>query len=75
MYMVDNDVAVNSEFGYTNQDGDIESVRYEEEEESLVVIDFNRGSNLYVYPKDISNLIKALQHMQKYLVDKGIIKE
>ena len=74
MYMVDNDVAVNSEFGYTNQDGDIESVRYEEEEESLVVIDFNRGSNLYVYPKDISNLIKALQHMQKYLVDEGIIK-
>ena len=48
-----------------NQDGDIESVRYEEEEESLVVIDFNRGSNLYVYPKDIPNLIKALQHMQK----------
>lgn len=75
MYMVDKDEAVNSEFGFTNQDGDIESVRYEEEEESLVVIDFNRGSNLYVYPKDISNLIKALQHMQKYLVDKGVIKK
>lgn len=75
MYMVDNDVAVNSEFGYTNQDGDIESVRYNEEG-SLVVINVGEGvGNAPVYPEDVPNLIKALQHMQKYLVDEGIIKE
>lgn len=73
MYMVDKDEAVNSEFGFTNQDGDIESVRYDEEE-ILVVIDHGWGSGHNVYPKDIPNLIKALQHMQKYLVDEGIIK-
>lgn len=74
MYMVDNDVAVNSEFGYTNQDGNIESVRYDKEG-SLVVIDVGDGIGIPVYPKDVHNLIKALQHMQKYLVDKGVIKE
>ena len=74
MYMVDKDEAVNSEFGFTNQDGDIESVRYDEEE-ILVVINPGWGSGHNVYPKDIPNLIKALQHMQKYLIDKGVIKE
>lgn len=73
MYMVDKDVAVNSEFGYTNQDGGIESVRYNEEE-SLVVIDVGDGIGIPVYPEDVPNLVKALQHMQKYLVDEGIIK-
>ena len=73
MYMVDKDVAVNSEFGYTNQDGNIENVRYDEEG-SLVVIDIGDGIGIPVYPKDVPNLIKALQHMQKYLVDEGIIK-
>lgn len=74
MYMVDKDEAVNSEFGFTNQDGDIESVAYDEEG-SLVVIDVGDGIGIPVYPKDVHNLIKALQHMQKYLVDKGVIKE
>jgi hypothetical protein len=72
--MVDKDEAVNSEFGFTNQDGDIESVAYDEEG-SLVVIDVGDGIGIPVYPKDVHNLIKALQHMQKYLVDKGVIKE
>lgn len=74
MYMVDKDEAVNSEFGFTNQDGDIESVAYDEEG-SLVVIDVGDGIGILVYPEDVHNLIKALQHMQKYLVDKGVIKE
>lgn len=74
MYMVDKEKEVVDTFGYTNQDGDIESVRYDEEER-LVVIDFAWGSGYNVYPKDIPNLIKALQHMQKYLVDKGIMEE
>jgi hypothetical protein len=72
--MVDKDEAVNSEFGFTNQDGDIESVAYDEEG-SLVVIDVGDGIGILVYPEDVHNLIKALQHMQKYLVDKGVIKE
>jgi len=74
MYMVDKEKEVVDTFGYTNQDGDIESVRYDEEER-LVIIDSGWGSGHNVYPKDIPNLIKALQHMQKYLVDKGIIEE
>ena len=73
MYMVDKDESVNNEFGFTNQDGDIESVRYNEEE-SLVVINLSWDNRHNVYPKDVPNLIKALQHMQKYLVDEGIIK-
>lgn len=74
MYMVDKDVTVNSEFGYTNQDGGIEIVRYNKEG-SLVVIDVGDGIGIPVYPEDIPNLIKTLQHMQKYLIDKGVIKE
>lgn len=73
MYMVDKDVAVNSEFGYTNQDGGIGSVRYDKEG-SLVVIDVGDGIGIPVYPEDVPNLVKALQYMQKYLVDEGIIK-
>lgn len=74
MYMVDKEKEVVDTFGYTNQDGDIESVRYNEEG-SLVVIDVGDGIGIPVYPKDVHNLIKALQHVQKYLVDKGVIKE
>jgi len=74
MYMVDKEKEVINEFGYTNQDGGIESVRYDEEE-SLVIIDFGWDSGHNVYPKDVHNLIKALQYMQKYLVDKGVIEE
>jgi ribosomal protein S15P/S13E len=72
--MVDKEKEVINEFGYTNQDGGIESVRYDEEG-SLVVIDVGDGIGILVYPEDVHNLIKALQHMQKYLVDKGVIKE
>ena len=73
MYMVDKEKEVINEFGYTNQDGNIESVRYNEEG-SLVVIDVGDGIGIPVYPEDVHNLIKALQHVQKYLVDEGIIK-
>jgi ribosomal protein S15P/S13E len=72
--MVDKEKEVINEFGFTNQDGGIESVRYDEEG-SLVVIDVGDGIGILVYPEDVHNLIKALQHMQKYLVDKGVIKE
>jgi hypothetical protein len=71
--MVDKEKEVINEFGYTNQDGGIESVRYDEEG-SLVVIDVGDGIGIPVYPEDVPNLVKALQHMQKYLVDEGIIK-
>lgn len=73
MYMVDKEKEVINEFGYTNQDGGIESVRYDKEG-SLVVIDVGDGIGIPVYPEDVPNLVKALQHMQKYLVDEGIIK-
>jgi hypothetical protein len=71
--MVDKEKEVINEFGYTNQDGGIESVRYDKEG-SLVVIDVGDGIGIPVYPEDVPNLVKALQHMQKYLVDEGIIK-
>lgn len=74
MYMVDKEKEVINEFGYTNQDGDIESVCYNEEGR-LVVINVGDDIGIPVHPKDIPNLIKALQHMQKYLIDKGVIKE
>ena len=69
MYMVDKDKAVNSEFGFTNQDGDIESVNYIKDEEIVEISHYHR-----IYPQDVANMIKALQHMQKYLIDEGIIK-
>lgn len=73
MYMVDKEKESIRAFGYTNQDGDIESVCYDEEG-SLVVINVGDGIGIHVYPEDAHNLIKALQHMQKYLVDEEIIE-
>ena len=32
------------------------------------------AEDVWYYPKDVPNLIKALEHMQKYLVDEGIIE-
>lgn len=73
MYMVDKDEVVNSEFGFTNKDGDIEKIYYDENDNN-VVID-QEGYDYRIYPQDVANMIKALQYMQKYLIDKGVIKE
>jgi len=70
MYMVDQDLNSSPEFGYKNSEGDIESVAYSE---SMVSISdgFNEFS---IHPNDVKFTIKALEYMQKYLVDEGIIK-
>lgn len=70
MYMVDTDVNDNKSFGYTNEGGRIEGVYFEEERLKLT----DGVGNFCIYPKDIHHMIKALQHMQKYLIDEGIIK-
>jgi len=70
MYMVDTDVDTNKSFGYTNEEGRIEGVYFEEERLKLT----DGVGYFFIYPRDIHHLIKALQHMQKYLIDEGIIK-
>ena len=75
MYMVDDTEQKENSFGYTNQDGAIEYVKYDKANEMVIVGLTDEGSgNVWHHPEDISNLIKALEHMQKYLVDEGIIK-
>lgn len=76
MYMVDSDNQKENSFGYENQDGTVESVVYDKYNK-MVVLGVEGGDiagNVWYYPKDIPNLIKALEHMQKYLVDEGIIE-
>lgn len=75
MYMVDNKDHKENCFGYTNKDGIIEYVKYDKANEMVVIgVDIEDDGDVWYYPEDISNLIKALEHMQKYLVDEGIIK-
>lgn len=75
MYMVDIGEYKDNCFGYTNKDGTIEYVKYDKANEMVVVgVDDEGDGSVWYYPEDISNLIKALEYMQKYLVDEGIIK-
>ena len=75
MYMVDNEEYKENCFGYTNKDGTVEYVKYDKSNEMVIVgVEDEGDGNFWYYPEDISNLIKALEHMQKYLVDEGIIK-
>lgn len=69
MYMVDTDVNDNKSFGYTNEEGKVEGVHFEEGRIKLT----DGAGNFFIYPHDVQHLIKALQHMQKYLVDEGIV--
>lgn len=71
MYMVDEDKTINSTFGFTNQDGDIESVSYDKCDEVVEIV--GGGYDYRVYPQDVSKMIKALEHMHKYLVDEKLI--
>ena len=75
MYMVDIGEYKDNCFGYTNKDGAIEYVKYDKANEMVIAgVDDEGDGEIWYYPEDISNLIKALEHMQKYLVDEGIIK-
>lgn len=75
MYMVDSDEQKQDSFGYTNQEGTVECVNYDKHNKMVVLgVEGCAAEDTWYYPKDIANLIKALQHMQKYLVDEGIIK-
>lgn len=72
MYMVDNTEQKENSFGYTNKNGDIEYVKYDKSNE-MVIVELD-GEDVCIHPEDIRKLISALEHMQKYLVDEGIIK-
>ena len=75
MYMVDDEEYKDNCFGYTNKDCTIEYVKYDKANKMVIVgVDDEGDESVWYYPEDISNLIKALEHMQKYLVDEGIIK-
>ena len=71
--MVDEDKHLNNAFGFTNQDGDIERVSYDDCD-GVVVIDSDCG-DYRVYLQDVSKMIKALQMMQQYLIEQKIIQE
>lgn len=72
MYMVDEDKYLNDTFGFTNKDGDIESVSYDTYGEAVVIA--CDGCEYRVYPQDVSKLIKALQMMQQYLIEQKLFK-
>ena len=75
MYMVDIGEYKDNCFGYTNKDGTIEYVKYDKANKMVIVgVDDEGDGDVWYSPEDISNLIKALEHMQKYLVEEGIIK-
>ena len=75
MYMVDNKDHKENCFGYTNKDGDIEYVKYDKSNEMVIVgLDGEGDGDVWHYPEDIRKLISALEHMQEYLVDEGLIK-
>ena len=75
MYMVDSSEQKQNSFGYTNQDGTVECVNYDKHNKMVVLgVEGCDAEDVWHYPKDIANLIKDLQHMQKYLVDEEIIK-
>lgn len=71
--MVDEDKQIISEFGFTNQDGDIESVTYDECDEVVDIVDSEY--HYRVYPQDVVKLIKALQMTHQYLIEQKIIQE
>lgn len=74
MYMVDDTEQKENSFGYTNKDGDIEYVKYDKANEMVIIgVDIERDGDVWYYPEDIRKLISALEHMQKYLVDEGIV--
>lgn len=71
MYMVDIEQHDASSFGFTDQDKNITVVSYSSEEGTVQIGD--EYSDFRVYAKDVPNLIKALEHMKKYLIDEKII--
>ena len=74
MYTVDDTEQKESSFGYTNKDGAIEYVKYDKSNEMVIVgLDGEGAEDVWHYPEDIRKLISALEHMQKYLVDEGIV--
>jgi len=75
MYMVDDEEYKDNCFGYTSKDGTIEYVKYDSPNKIVVLGAEHCGDHdVWYSPEDVPNLIKALEHMQKYLVDEGIIK-
>lgn len=74
MHMVDDTKQKENSFGYTNKDGDIEYVKYDKADKMVIIgVDIEGDGDVWHYPEDIRKLISALEHMQKYLVDEGIV--
>ena len=72
--MVDNAEQKENCFGYTDKDGTIEYVKYDPNNKMVILgVDYTGDSDIWYYPEDIRKLISALEHMQKYLVDEGIV--
>ena len=74
MYMVDDTEQKENSFGYTDKDGTIEYVKYDLNNKMVILgVEHCVASDIWYYPEDVHKLIKALEHMQKYLVDEGIV--
>lgn len=74
MYMVDDTEQKENSFGYTDKDGTIEYVKYDPNNKMVILgVEHCGDSDIWYYPEDVHKLIKALEHMQKYLVDEGIV--
>ena len=39
----------------------------------IIGVDIERDGDVWYHPEDIRKLISVLEHMQKYLVDEGIV--
>lgn len=74
MFMVDSTDKKENCFGYTNKDGTIEYVKYDTRNKMVILgVDACGGADVWYCPEDVPKLIKALEHVQKYLVDEGIV--
>jgi hypothetical protein len=72
--MVDDTEQKENCFGYTDKDGVIEYVKYYKANKMVIIgVDTEGDGEVWHYPEDIRKLISALEHMQKYLVDEGIV--
>lgn len=71
MYRVDNDTN-NGCVGYENISGDIDAI-YHNEKHNVVTFSLPHVPEVSIFAADVPNMIKALEHMQKYLVDKGFV--
>jgi len=61
LVMVDEDTVKPTQWGYVNQDKDLETVTIDPNDTVVAKIELYGHHEVYIYTKDIPNLIKALQ--------------